>query len=187
MKRKRIALALLAILLSTLACTIFTGGPAFPNQSIPVSTEAVQSLHDQIQTAMTAGADSGVISLFITETQLTSYLAAKFEADSNPLITDPQVYLRDGQMRIYGKAQRGVLAANVGIVLEVGTDAQGQPKLQLVSADFGPFPLPSGLNDAITAIIEQAYTGALGPVATGFRLRSITIADGVMSIVGQIH
>ena len=103
------------------------------------------------------------------------------------MFTDPQVYLRDGQMRIYGKSKQGYLSANIGIVLEVGTDADGRPKLKLVSADFGPFPLPEGLNDAITAIIEEAYTGALGPVATGFRLQSITIADGVMTIVGRIR
>jgi hypothetical protein len=187
MKQRKIVLLLLVILLASLACTIFTGGPDFPSDAIPVSTEAVDSLREETKAAVEAGAQSGVVTLFITETQITSYLAFKFQADENPMFTDPQVYLRDGQMRIYGKAERGILSANVGIVLAVGLDDQGVPQLQLVSADFGPLPLPSGLNDAITAIIEEAYTGALGPVATGFRIVSITIADGVMSIVGQIH
>jgi hypothetical protein len=187
MKQRKILFILVAVLLASLACTIFTGGPDFPSEPIPVSTEAVDSLHQEITSAVEAGAQSGVVTLFITETQLTSYLAFKFQADKNPMLTDPQVYLRDGQMRIYGKAQRGMFTANVGIVLAVGLDDQGVPQLQLVSADFGPFPLPSGLNDAITAIIEEAYTGALGPIATGFRIVSITIADGVMAIVGQIH
>jgi len=171
----------------TLACTVFVGGPDIPNQPIPVSTEAVASLQQGMQTAVAAGAVSGEVTLLINEMQLTSYLAAKLASDSNPMFTDPQVYLRDGQMRIYGKSKQGYLSANIGIVLEVGTDADGRPKLKLVSADFGPFPLPEGLNDAITAIIEEAYTGALGPVATGFRLQSITIADGVMTIVGRIR
>ncbi len=171
----------------TLACTIFTGGPELPDQPIPVSTEAVQSLKDQIQVAVTAGAESGVITLFITETQLTSYLAYKMAGDENAMFTDPQVYLRDGQMRIYGKSKQGAFTANVGIVLAVGVDEAGDPKLELVSADFGPLPLPDELNSAITALIEEAYTGSLGPVATGMRIKSITIADGVMAIVGQIR
>ena len=187
MKQRKILFILVAVLMASLACTIFTGGPEFPDAPIPVSTEAVNSLREEIKTAVEAGAQSGVVTLFITETQLTSYLAFKFQADESPMLTDPQVYLRDGQMRIYGKAARGVFTANVGIVLSVGLDDQGVPQLQLISADFGPFPLPSGLNEAITAIIEEAYTGALGPIATGFRIRSITIADGVMAIVGQIH
>jgi hypothetical protein len=187
MKQKQIIPILLAALAVTLACTLFVGGPEMPTPPIPVSTEAVTSLQEQIKAAVEAGAASGEVTLLINETQLTSYLAFKLAADSNPMFTDPQVYLRDGQMRIYGKAQRGSLAANIGIVLEVGLDAEGRPELKLVSADFGPFPLPEGLNDAITAIIDEAYTGSLGPVATGFRLQSITIADGVMTVVGRIR
>jgi hypothetical protein len=185
--RIRTFLILLLTLSLTLACSIFTGGPDFPEQRVPVSTEAVDSLRQQIDEAVAAGAQSGVITLFITETQLTSYLAFKLGADENAMFTDPQIYLRDGKMQIYGKSKQGVFTANVGIVLEVGTDENGDPKLKLTSADFGPFPLPEGLNDAITALIEEAYTGALGPVATGMRIKSITIADGVMAIIAQIR
>ena len=187
MKKKRVIYILLSTLTITLACTIFVGGPDYPQPPIPISAEAVTSLQEQIQAAVAAGAASGEVTLFINETQLTSYLAYKNVDDPNPMFTEPQVYLRDGQMRIYGKAQRGNLIANIGIVLAVGLDAEGRPELQLVSADFGPFPLPEGLNKAITAVIEEAYTGALGPVATGFRIQSIAIADGTMTIVGQIR
>jgi hypothetical protein len=103
------------------------------------------------------------------------------------MFTDPQVYLRNGQIQIYGKTRQGNFTANIGIVLAVGLNVDGRPELQLVSADFGPFPLPEGLNKAITAVIEEAYTGSLGPVATGFRIQSISIGDGVMTIVGKIR
>ena len=186
MKTKQI-IPILTVLLATLACTVFIGGPEIPDQPIPVSTEAVTSLQEQIKAAVEAGAVSGEVTLRITETQLTSYLAFKLQADSSPMFTDPQVYLRDGQMKIYGRAKRGAFLANIGIILEVGLDVEGRPALKLVSADFGPLPLPEGLNSAITAIIEEAYTGSLGPVATGFRMQSITIADGVMTVVGRIH
>ena len=187
MKKNRILPLLLIALLAMFACTIFVGGPEAPGDPIPVSTEAVTSLQNEIKAAVEAGAASGEVTLHINEAQLTSYLAFKTEQDASPLFTDPQVYLRDGQMKIYGKSQQGNFVANIGIVLAVGLDEQGLPQLQLVSADFGPLPLPEGLNDAITAIIEEAYTGSLGPVATGFRLSSITIADGVMTVVGQIR
>lgn len=187
MKHKTLPIFLSFILFMTLACTIFTGGPDYPPQTIPVSTEAVDSLKQQIQKAVEEGAQSGMVYLFINETQITSYLAFKLQQSPDPMFTDPQVFLRDGQMRIYGKTKQGMFTANIGIILEVGTDDQGKPKLQIVSADFGPFPLPSGLNEAITAIIEEAYTGSLGPVATGFRIQTIVIADGVLAIAGQIR
>jgi hypothetical protein len=59
-------------------------------------------------------------------------------------------------------------------------------KIELVSADLGPLPAPNGLKEIISSTIQEAYTGALGPVATGFRIQSVTIADGAMTIVGQI-
>jgi hypothetical protein len=187
MKRTRILLLMILPLLVTLACTVFTGGPEYTEQAIPVSAEAVESLRQHIEQAVINGAQSGDVYLFITETQLTSYLAFKLAESPDPMFTDPQVYLRDGQMRIYGKTKQGMFTANIGIILEVGVDEQGRAKLQIVSADFGPLPLPEGLNNAITALIEEAYTGSLGPVATGFRIQTILIADGVMGIHGRIR
>ena len=183
MKNFFIALSTLAF--ATLACSIFIGGPAYPDAPIPVSTEAVQSLQDQVKQAIADGAQTGTVTLQITESQLTSYLAFKLDSQANPLITDPQVQLRNGQMQIFGKAQQGMFNANISITLTVSVDDQGKPKIAITQADFGPLPAPQGLNDAVSAAVEEAFTGSLGPVATGFRLESITIADGVMTVVGR--
>jgi hypothetical protein len=69
----------------------------------------------------------------------------------------------------------------------MGVDANGQPQIDVASADFGPFPAPAGLKDAITAMVREAYTGSLGPVATGLRIESISIANGVMTVTGRIR
>ena len=182
----RILLAALLLLATTLACTIAVGGPDLPENTVPVSTEAVQEMENQIKLAAAQAAITGQFNLTFTETQLTSLLAFRLSEQENPMFTDPQVYLRNGQMQIFGKAHQGLFTANVGIVLNATVDANGQPKIEVVSADFGPFPAPEGLNKAITAIVTEAYTGSLGPVATGIRLESITIADGMMSLNGQV-
>ena len=186
MPRTRILLSLSALLLATLACSIFVGGPDYPEQTIPVSAEAVQSLKAQIEAAVLAGTQSGVITLQITEEQLTSYLAFRMAGQQNPAFTDPQVFLRDEQMQIYGKVTRGYFNANMLVVLAVGVDELGQPKIEVVTADFGPFPAPEGLRDSLAALVSEAYTGSLGPVATGFRLENITIANGMMTVTGRI-
>ena len=72
-------------------------------------------------------------------------------------------------------------------VVQVGVDAEGQPLIEIVSADFGPFPAPEGLKNAITAMVKEAYTGSLGPVATGLRIETISIAGGVMTVTGRIR
>jgi hypothetical protein len=185
----------LGLVLTSLACVVFVGGPDYSNlPPIPVSAEAAASIKDEIQRAVEAAADTGVITVNLTEPQITSYLAARLQtdpslqqSDKKPLITDPQVYLRDGKMQIYGKTQQGLFTANIGIIVDMGVDANGQPQIDIASADFGPFPAPKGLKDAITAMVREAYTGSLGPVATGLRIESISTANGVMTVTGRIR
>jgi len=196
MYKKQLALPifLLMLVLTSLACTIFVGGPDYSSlPPIPVSAEAAQSIKDEVKRAFEAGAETGVVTINLTETQITSYLAERMQSDPSlqqsdkkPLITDPQVYLRDGQMQIYGKTQQGIFTANIGIIVQVGVDANGQPLIEITSADFGPFDAPEGLKSALTAMIKEAYTGSIGPVATGLRIESISIANGIMTITGRI-
>ena len=188
-------LFLLSLVLTSLACVVFVGGPDYSNlPPIPVSADAAASIKDEIQRAIEAAADTGVITVNLTEPQITSYLAVRLktdpslqQSDKKPLIIDPQVYLRDGQMQIYGKTQQGLFTANIGILVNMGVDANGQPKIDVASADFGPFPAPKGLKDAITAMVKEAYTGSLGPVATGLRIEAISIANGVMTVTGRVR
>jgi hypothetical protein len=197
MKQTKYALPilLLTLILTSLACTVFVGGPDTSSlPPIPVSAEAAESIKDEIKRAFEAGAQTGVVTFNLTEPQVTSYLAIRLQSDPSlqqsdktPLITNPQVYLRDGQMQIYGKTQQGIFAANIGIIVSVGVDQAGQPKIEILSADFGPFPAPNGLKDAIATIIREAYTGPIGPVATGLRIETISIANGVMSVTGRIR
>lgn len=187
MKKAQVAiLPWIFLALATLACSIFVGGPAYPETPVPVSTEAAGNLDKHIHTAETAAADSGTLTLTITESQLTSLVASKLEEQDDPFLTEPQVYLRDGQIQIYGKAVRGSLQANIRIVLTATLDEDGKPVISVVSTDFGPLPAPEGLNSAIGDMVDQAFTGAIGPAAVGFRLESISIADGTMTITGRI-
>lgn len=195
MKKTNYALPffLLTILITSLACTMNVGGPDYSNlPTVPVATEYAQSIQDEVQRAFQEGAQTGTITLKLTEQQLTSFIAEKLQTDprlqrdGKPLLDNPQVYLRDGQMQIYGKTQQGPFTANIGIVLTVGVDENGQPRVEIASADFGPLPAPEGLRDTIAAMIREAYMGSLGPVATGLRIESISIADGVMTVSGRI-
>ena len=131
--KKGLPLFLLSLIVTSLACTIFVGGPDYSNlPPIPVSAEAAESIKEELRRAFEAGAQTGVITINITEPQITSYLAARLQTDASlqqsdkkPLITDPQVYLRDGQMQIYGKTRQGIFTANISIIVNMGVDAEG--------------------------------------------------------------
>jgi hypothetical protein len=189
MKQKTNSLTIFfsTLVLATLACGIFIGGPEYPAQSIPVSPDEVTNMQAQIEQAFLAGAETGMVTIQITESQLTSFLALKTQGQENPPFTEPQILLRDGQMQMYAKANSGVFTANMLITMNVGIDpATGMPSITIASADFGPIDAPEGMNKAISKIIEEAFTGSFGPIATGIRIESISIADGVMTLVGRI-
>ncbi|MCE9647640.1 MAG: hypothetical protein K8S20_16730 [Chloroflexi bacterium] len=176
-----------SLILASLACNVFVGGPDYPAQSVPVSADEIQTMQTQLDQAFAAGAETGVVTLQMTESQLTSYLALKLQQQTDPPFTDPQILLRDGQMQMYGKLTQGMFSANILITMNVGIDAAtGLPKIEITAADFGPFPAPEGMNAAISAILDEAFTGSLGPVAIGFRLETISIANGVMTMTGRI-
>ena len=184
--KKAILGALCALFTATMACSIFVGGPAYPEETIPTATGTPVTLQEQIQQAITSVSQSGDISVQITEDQLTAYIAAKAASQTDPVILDPRVYLRSGQMDVYGMAQAGIFRANVRLGLQASVDAEGQPQFDIQQVDFGPIAAPQALNEALAAFIKEAFTGWLGPVATGFRLETITIGDGVMTLTGRI-
>ena len=187
MKKHPLPLFSVLLLLTSLACSVFVGGPDYPEQTVTASPDEALSMQAQIEQALLAGAESGIVTLQITESQLTSFMAQKMQEQGNPPFTEPQVLLRNGQMLLYGKINRGMFDANMLITMNVNIDpATGMPKIEIASADFGPIPAPEGVNSAISTIIDEAFTGSLGPVAIGFRLESISIADGVMTLTGRI-
>ena len=186
MDNKRFVFAFITILITTLACSIFIGGPAYPNPPVPVPATTEKDLLTYVQQAVAEGAQTGIITLQITENQLTSYLAFKLESQTNPIITEPLVILRDGQMKVFGKVQSGIFTANISITTQVSVDKNGQPQIEITQTDLGPLPAPKRLNDAVSAFVREAFTGSFGPIATGFRLDDISIADGIMTVSGRV-
>ena len=185
--RYRISLGLLAIASATLACSIFVGGPALPDPPVAAPPDAFQALQAQIETAVFNSLTDGVLRLSITQEQLTAFLVARLSNQAQSRITDPQVELRNGEMIIYGRARSWIFEANMAVTTIFTIDEDGRPEILISHAELGPMPMPTALRDAIAAALDEALTGAVGPVALGFRLESIEIADGNMTVTGRLR
>jgi hypothetical protein len=183
---RRALIALSALACASIACSIFLGGPAYPDPAVPASTEAASGLQSAFQDAMENAAQTGTLTVELTESELTSFLQSKLAQEADPPITQPQVTLREGALQIFGTAQTGIFVANVSLTAQFSVDQNGQPQIKITQAEYGPFPAPSELTEALGALVRETLTGSLGPAALGFRLENITIADGELTLTGRI-
>lgn len=171
-------------LLATLACTLNLGGPKPPGDPIAVSTAALTEMAESWQTAFDPL--TGEARITITETQLTSLLAQSLAMEEDPPLRDPQVYLRDGRIQIYGTAANNLFRANALVEVSATVGEDGSLNLSVESANFGPLPVPESLlkrlSDAIESTLGLDGNNGLLPI----RLTDLKIADGEMLIVGTI-
>ncbi len=183
---RRLLIGILTLLPASFACSIFLGGPAYPEPPVPISTQDASGLQTAFDDALANAAQSGTLTVEVTESQLTSYLAAQLASEPNPPITDPQVTLRNGSLQVFGTVQNGIFVSNASLTAQCSVDPNGIPQINITQAAYGPFPAPSEMTDALGALLREMLTGSFGPAAIGFRLESITIADGKMTLTGRV-
>ncbi len=183
----RIACAALALAFSTLACTMDLGGPAAPGAPIPTSEMAAQEILDAWKSAVGAFPSTGEVRLLITELQFTSLVAARLAESDDPMLLEPQVYLQQGQLQLYGRVQQGPFEGAVLFSVSPVVTSDGTLAFEVTSADLGPMPAPKGVKDSLSALITEALAGPIGSLATGLRVTSIAIDDGELALVGVLR
>jgi hypothetical protein len=196
-------LLFVAVLLvgTSLACTINVGGPEPPSPPIPVSDEALQGLENTWQNAEVDPA-AGVFAFTLNESQLTSAIAIHLQKQSDPLIYDPQIYLRDGQIILYGSLVRDLFTADTRIAITPIIDETGRLSLEIVSADFGPIPAPSETLESLSSLIDKLLTSSIAQIVASIQMEglgsaintdpsdyiifeSVQISNGMMTIAGR--
>ena len=175
-----------ALLLSALACNLFKGAPTPPAPPIPVTTESVEELHQNLQDAAATAAASGEFNLDLTEAQLTSLIALELAKETNQSVTNPQVYLRDGQIQLFGTiVTENGQSADGTVFFTVEVDVQGNLAVKVVSAFIGSVPIPTAILDQITSRLIQSLNQQITLDGNQVVVDSITIADGVMKMKGH--
>ncbi len=180
-------LMFLSLLLATLACQIDVGGPEPPGAPIPVQPTEAEQLQSNWRSALDNALETGQVNVVINEAQVTAFLAERLAEREQPLIRNPQAYLRNNQIQVFGVAERGILKANVLLTVTPEITEDGEISFELAEASVGPVPAPSALKSTISAVLTEAFTGSIGSLATGIRISSLAIQDGVMTIAGELR
>ena len=176
-------LLVLAVLVSaSLACNFPAGGEATsaPTQP-PVNPEEAQQLEDQLQATLS---ESGEVTLTITEQQLNSYMVAKLAEEPEQLLSNPRVELTSGQILVYGQVTQAGISADTKITMQPNVDENGNPRLDVVSIDLGPFPVPQALRDRVDGMVNDALADYMAASSNQFRVNSITVVEDQMTVTG---
>ncbi len=170
---------------AALACAVSVEGPTPPGSPIPISTQAAGQV-DELWKNAVADPKDGKVTITVNETQLTSFVAAQLAASKDTVISNPQVYLRDNKILLYGTAKAGDITTTVSAAFSTTVTEQGTLQLQVASANFGPVTLPNDLLARLSIMLNDALTGSLTDLAVGVRLDSVEIGDGKMTIAGTL-
>ncbi len=179
--------ALGAVLLATLACQISTGGRVPPTRLAPDSTDTVEDLEKDWESALRTAAETGQFTLTINEDQLSSLVAKSLEESEEALLTQPAVFLRDGQIQIYGQAEQSPVTARFYAAITPVISPGGQLSLEVTLVEVGPIPAPDFIQRRVSTFITRAFEGILGPNATRIHFLSFNVDDGLITIVGEIR
>jgi hypothetical protein len=185
-KPQIVTVTALALLIGgALACgsgPLAVGGPTPEYPTVAVSTESAGSLVDKLS-ALNAAA--GEVTVSITEAELTSFMADKLTSTPDATFSDPQVFLRDGKIKLYTVVTTSSFTANALIVLNTPV-VDGNVTAAIEKADFGPIPVPTGLLDSLTQTVNDNLLSLINKLPAGVQLKSIAIADGVMTLTANV-
>ena len=184
-----LSVLILILFLSSLACNLPGREPATetPLPTIPVSTEAVASLQDTLNAAKDAFENNQTVEITINESQLTSLVAIELESDPEIPLTDPQIYLRDGQVTLIASLTQNQIAVPVEIVLVLSADGQGNPEYEVIKGQVGPLPVPENLMNRLTSRLDESIASWTRVDDRQVFVESIAVGDGNLTLRGHLR
>lgn len=176
---------ILIVFVTSLACRLGADRAQKPEETIAVSTQAVATLEQKLQDSVEQAGQGSTVEITISEEEITSVIALRFGEQTGMTVTDLQVYLRDGQVQMFGNVLMGELAVPVVVFFEPQINLQGQLHLTLVSFQMGPLEVPDSLKETIQEQVDQLIGNMIQQSESSFYVESVTIADGNLTLRGH--
>lgn len=182
---KRVLLTLVVLIAASLACNLpARDANVLPTQP-PLDPQTAQQLEDQYKATLSSAPANTDVTITITQDQLNTMILTRMEDEPDSPIQDPQVVLTGGQMEVYGTVNQGGLSANSKTVIRPGYNADGSPRLEVVSIHLGSFPAPDSLQNQVSDMVNETLQDYLSANSERFKVTNISIAEGLMTITGQ--
>jgi hypothetical protein len=191
----RLFLAGLFIALAMLACNLnvnLPSAPKPPNPSLTPSTNDADAFEQSFQNAVNQVQQNGTFSASVTQAQFSSWLAlraadyAKANGYEWPL-KEVQAGLDNGKITLYGViVQQNVPETPSQLIFTPYIDANGELAVNMESGQVGIVGIPKSALDKLTNTLRETLASQLNAIKGRYKLTSLTIANGTLTVAGQI-
>lgn len=173
----------LTLIFTSLACSL--PQVVFGSRAVEVSEEAAASFEENLQDTAEEFKDTGQLEITISESELTSYIATQLNQSPNPAFTNPQIFLRDGQIQLTGNVDQGTITLPLKAALTVQADGFGGVDYEVVSASIGPLKLPAEMLNLVADQVQKSVGSNIALQIPNIYVEEITVSDGNLVIKGH--
>jgi len=171
-------MVVVTLAVSIMACQV-TSGPK-PPRAVTVNPEQAMSLEKAIQNPE-VNPSSGIVTIRVTESQVSSYLALNFSKETSEFLSNPQILFEPGKVHIYGTLQSSVFPVDGRVISEIIL-VNKTPQVKIASAEFGFLPVPANLLSSLADQINKAILKDYQKTNPDYQFESIVISTGWATI-----
>jgi uncharacterized protein YpmS len=179
-------LTAIMLILIGLACRLPVDLAKENISDVPIySTEDAQAVEEILQNAQ---AQTGQFAFTITEEQLTSYITLKLSETQDDFTVQNAVVSLDDSL-IITKADLYFTKIGLKVPAEISlsgtTTVDGELVFSLETISLGNLELPENMEKNLSMSIEEAMNSNLGTQLSGFRMDTLYIDEGMITISGS--
>jgi tetratricopeptide (TPR) repeat protein len=120
----------------------------------------------------------------LTEQQITSWLAVEMRNSPDLPLKNIQVYLRDGQIQVWGMVEGKDNSTSVLIVGETNLD-NGNPSFKIESLQIGQQVIPDILLSQAESWLNELISEKINEQVPGLKIMNINISSGLITMSGM--
>ncbi len=159
------------------------GAPDRPGD--PIMTSDNVAMEAKVMFANSIPQPGSLSSATITEQQITSWLALEMKNSPDLPLSEVQVYLRGGQIQIWGMVNGSTGSTSALLTGTVSIDSYSQPVFTLESMQIGQQTVPDILLSQAEDWLNELLTEKINSEIPGLKLMNINVTNGLITISGM--
>ena len=159
------------------------GAPERPGDEITISEQSGMEVETMLENSLPQ--PGSLTSITITEQQITSWLALEMKNNPDLPLSDVQVFLRNGQIQVWGMVNGESGSTSALIVGEVKIDNNQQPYFVIESMQIGQQVVPDFFLTQMENWMTDMVLEEINAQVPGLEMMNIKVTSGLITLSGM--